>query len=146
MSRSGPRGSADEGSLSIEYVLMTPLIFLVLALIYLYARMASVDGNLDAATRDAARVASQSANLAAAQTAAQAVLTEQFIGFDCTNNPAAGHPPKVTLSLDFTAGSTMTVQATCQYSLSDIGLPGAPGPVTATSQFSSIIDPNRSLG
>lgn len=139
------RDKADDGSISIEYVILTPMIFLVLALIYVFARVAGADGNLDSATRDAARVASQAPTRDAAIAAAQDVLTTQFAGFTCLGTPPP-HAPAIDLSGIFAPGQTITVTATCRYDISDAGVPGAPGSVTATSQFSSIIDPNRTLG
>ena len=50
----------------------------------------------------------------------------------------------VKVSNDFQPGEPVTVVATCHYSLSAL-LPGAPGTVTATSSFTSMLDPNRGL-
>jgi Flp pilus assembly protein TadG len=136
----------DDGSISIEWVLMTPLIFLVLALIYAFARVANVNGNLDSATRDAARVASQAPDLDAAQSAVDHLMATQFAGIRCINPGSSDAAPTAVLSDTFVAGATITVTTTCEYDISDLGLPGAPGSVTAHSVFSSEIDPNRSVG
>lgn len=136
----------DDGSISIEYVMVTPIIFLVLALVYAYARVAGAEGNLDSATRDAARVASQAPDLQQATTAAQAVLDQQFSRYTCLNSTDAQQGPVMTISQVFRPGETLTVSASCRYDLSDLGLPGVPGSVTSTATFSSMIDPNRSLG
>ncbi|MGN6608484.1 MAG: hypothetical protein ACTHMS_15925 [Jatrophihabitans sp.] len=42
-------------------------------------------------------------------------------------------------------GETLTVRSTCVYALSD-SVGGIPGSLTVNSQFSSMVDPNRSLG
>lgn len=136
----------DDGSISIEYVILTPVIFLVLALIYVFARVAWADGNLDSATRDAARVASQAPDAASAQTAAQDVVTTQFANFHCDNGSAPDFAPVVVLSGAFVAGGTITVTASCRYDIHNAGVPGAPGAITATSVFSSMIDTNRTVG
>jgi Flp pilus assembly protein TadG len=140
------RRAVDEGSISIEWVIVTPIIFLVFALIYVYARVAWANGNLDSATRDAARVASQAPDSSSAQTAAESVVATQFAKFHCTNGTAPTWAPVVVLSGTFAAGATITVTARCRYDISDAGLPGAPGSVTAYSVFSSMIDSNRTVG
>ena len=136
----------DDGSISIEYVMVTPIIFLVLALVYAYARVAGAEGNLDTATRDAARVASQAPDLQQATTAAQDVLDQQFSRYTCRNSTDPNRGPVMTISQSFQPGDTLTVSASCTYDLSDLGLPGAPGTVTSRATFSSMIDPNRTLG
>jgi Flp pilus assembly protein TadG len=136
----------EDGSISIEYVMFTPIIFLVLALVYGFARVAGAEGNLDSATRDAVRVASQAPNPQQATKAAQDVLDKQFAGYTCVNSKDAQRGPVMTLTGDFVPGSTLTIATTCQYDVSDLGLPGLPGTLTTRSQFSSMIDPNRTLG
>jgi Flp pilus assembly protein TadG len=140
------RRRGDDGAISIEFVIVTPMIFLIFALVYVFGRVAWANGNLDSATRDAARVASQAPDAASAQTAAESVVDTQFAHFHCTNGPSADGFPVVVVDGPFVAGNTLTVTAKCTYSLSDAALPGAPGSVTATSVFSSMIDPNRTLG
>lgn len=132
----------DRGSLSIEYVIITPMIFFVFALIYVFARIAEVDGLLDAGTRDAARVASVAPDYDHAVAAArQTVLDEIRNGSQtCTSTL------RVTVSDNFAPGNTINVTASCTYPVSDAGVPGAPGTLTVHSQFSTVIDPNRSVG
>jgi Flp pilus assembly protein TadG len=143
---SADKRARDDGSISIEYVMVTPIIFLVLALVYAYARVAGAEGNLDTATRDAARVASQAPDLQQATDAAQRVLDEQFSRYTCIGSTDPQQGPVMTISQTFRAGETLTVKASCTYDLSDLGLPGVPGTATSHATFSSMIDPNRSLG
>jgi Flp pilus assembly protein TadG len=156
-----PRG--DEGSLSIEFVMLTPMIFLMLALIYLMGRVAEVHGVLDAGTRDAARVATQAratpgrTAAANALTAATKVMTAQVgTGSDSckdslvvTMTVLAGGVQQPVVDApgndNFVGGNTITVTATCNYSIADLGLPGFNGSLTTRSQFSSMIDPNRTV-
>jgi Flp pilus assembly protein TadG len=138
--------SRDRGSLSIEYVIITPFVFLVFGLIYAFGRVSAVDGSLDTGTRDAARAASLAADPAQAQDVAErAVRAEIGNGTStCRSTLSVEITPK-----NFAAGDTITVQASCRYDLSDIlYLPSvvAPGTITVHSQFSAVVDPNRSLG
>jgi Flp pilus assembly protein TadG len=129
----------DRGSLSIEFVFVTPMIFLVFALIYVFARVADVNAVLDTGTRDAARVATQAFSHADASAAAENVVREE-VGHgsqECRNTL------RVSVSNNFQPGQTITVTASCSYPISDAGLPGAPGTLHVSSQFSSVLDPNR---
>lgn len=145
--------SADEGSLSLEWALMTPMIFMLLSLVYVFARMATVNGVLDNGTRDAARAATRASSHAEAQSAAESVIKDE-VGTGSTSclanlavvvtpesftqptpEPAAGAEPV-----------TVTVKATCTYALKDDSwLPNMPGTLTVSSTFSSLLDPNRTL-
>ena len=139
MSR-GPRGEC--GSLSIEYVILVPVVFLVFALIYVFARMSEVSGVLDAGTRDAARVASLAANAQQAHDLAVRTIRDELNGRSATCDRTL----RVDPITGFGPGRTITVRATCEYPIADAGVPGAPGTLTVHSQFSAMIDPNRSLG
>jgi Flp pilus assembly protein TadG len=137
------RRGRDDGSISVEYAMFTPVLFLVLALIYAFARVTGAEGNLDTATRDAVRVASQAPDLETATSRAQAVLDGQFAGRSCHTDTGN---PTMTLSGNFAPGGTLTLVTRCNSDLSDLVLPGVPGTVTSTARFSSMIDPNRTLG
>ncbi|HEY7009324.1 MAG TPA: TadE family protein [Jatrophihabitantaceae bacterium] len=131
----------DRGSLSIEFVIITPMIFLIFALIYVFARVAEVNGVLDTGTRDAARVATQADTYGDAAAAAERVVREE-VG---TGSQRCLDTLVVDVSKNFEPGQTITVTARCSYPISDAGLPGAPGTLTVSSQFSSVLDPNRTI-
>lgn len=131
----------DRGSLSIEYVILVPLVLLVVALIYVFGRVANIGGVLDASTRDATRVASEAPDYAQAKASATQIVRSAIGGASSTCKSTL----RVTITDNFAPGNTITVRARCRYTISDAGLPGAPGSLTVTSTFSSIIDPNRTL-
>jgi Flp pilus assembly protein TadG len=143
--------SSDRGSLSIEYVILTPVIFLVFGLIYVFGRVASVDNSLDTGTRDGARAASFTSTVQQAHDVAEsAVRTELGTGTSTCRStlnvvidaPAGGD--------DLVPGETITVASTCAYKLADVL--DVPAFVTGDklihvqSTFSVVVDPNRSLG
>lgn len=137
--------TTDRGSLSIEYVIITPFVFLIFGLIYAFGRVASVDGSLDTGTRDGARAASIAPNAIVAQQAA-ARAVQQELG---SGTSTCASTLNVSISGRFAAGSTITVHASCNYKLSDVlFVPSAiaAGNLTVRSQFSAVVDPNRSLG
>jgi Flp pilus assembly protein TadG len=142
--------NTDRGSIAIEYVIAAPLVLLVFALIFAFARVGEVNGQLDTATRDAARTVTQLPDLTQAQQVAQRVVADQ-LGTEGEGGCSAG-----TVTVHVTAtrpdgkedqfpvpGDTVTVTASCPYSLADLGLPVPMGDLTAHSQFSSVVDPNR---
>ncbi|MBN9619532.1 MAG: hypothetical protein J0H43_07350 [Actinobacteria bacterium] len=147
------RPTDDRGTLSLEYVILVPIIFIVLALIYVFARMSQVDGLLDAGTRDAARAASLAANAQQAHDIAVQIIKNEVAGSSATCartlqvDPLPPFVPPEPSQLDEPVlPQVITIRATCQYPIADAGLPGAPGTLTVHSQFSTAIAPNRSLG
>lgn len=151
--RAGRRQRAERGSLALEYVIVAPLFLIVFALIFSYARVSQLDGTLDAGTRDAARAVSQAPDLGAAHAVAlnavKSALGRGGNGGCNAGNVSVsveGYPPGSNAPTpDLQPGYTVTVTSTCHYSLSDLGLPLPIPELTATSQFSSVIDPNRSV-
>jgi hypothetical protein len=129
----------DRGSLAVELVIAAPLLLGMLSLVYGYGRVSQVNGTLEAGTRDAARVATQERTLGDAQDAAERAVETSVPPGPCRDTV------DVVLSGDFLPGETLTVQARCTYPLDDV-LPGLPGDVTARSEFSSPLDPNRGAG
>jgi Flp pilus assembly protein TadG len=147
--------SAERGSIALEYVIVAPLFLIVFALIFAFARVSQLSGTLDSATRDAARQVTQLQNLdlGAVGHAAQQTV-EDDLGSGAGGCSSANVVVEVTAtrpdgSPDRGAaqpGDTITVNAHCGYTLSDLGLPVPMPHMTARSQFSAMIDPNRSVG
>lgn len=131
----------DGGSIALELAFAAPIVLLLLALAWTYGRVAWANGHLEAGARDAARVATQARSVEEARANALAVVQE-------STDPVAGcrESAAVLVSGSFEPGGTLTVQATCTYSLSDVGLPGAPGSLSPTSTFTSVIDQRRGIG
>lgn len=146
-------GPAERGSIAVEYVIVAPLFLLMFALIFAYARVSQLDGLLDAGTRDAARAVSEAPDLTQAHAVAlQAVQTELGGGSggcdagNVTVTVMGVDPDTGATSTDLKPGDTAVVTSSCQYSLSDLGLPVPLGSLTARSVFASVVDPNRSVG
>lgn len=131
----------DRGSLALEFVMIVPSMLMLLGLVFAYGRVAQANGTMEAGVRDAARSASQ------ARDGADALVTAERVIRAALGPGATGCLN--TLTVDpipvFEPGFPVTVSARCSYSLSDLGLPGAPGSVTSRSTFSSPLDPNRGV-
>ena len=132
----------ERGAMSVEYVIIVPMVFLVFSLIYAYGRVAQVGATIDSGTRDAARVATLARTYREASTRAVEVVREAIgsSSKQCLDTLTVDVAPRT-----FQPGDTITVTARCNYPLSDLGLPGAPGSLTVHSQFSSMLDPNRGV-
>jgi TadE-like protein len=128
----------DRGSLSVELVFLVPMLLLMLALVYGFARVAQTNQTFEAGVRDAARAATQARSMTQAlQVAEESLRTSLGPGAtDCLD----------TLDVDipggYRAGYIVTVDASCSYSLGDL-VPGIPGNVQVTASFASPLDPNR---
>jgi Flp pilus assembly protein TadG len=132
---------SESGSLAIELAMLTPSILLIFALIFVYGRAAQVNGTLESGTRDAARSVTLARSYDDAVDRAHAVLLDALKDApqSCQNTL------DVRIVGTYEAGEPVTVDADCTYDISDIGLPGAPGTITAKSSFTSMLDPYRGL-
>jgi Flp pilus assembly protein TadG len=126
--------------MAIEMVIATPLLLLLVALVFAYGRAAQVNGTLQAGVRDAARSATQARNAADARQRAEAVIRDA-LGPGATGCQNTLQVDPIQFQLDL----PVTVTARCSYPLNDLGLPGAPGSITASATFSSPLDPNRGV-
>jgi Flp pilus assembly protein TadG len=131
----------EDGSLAVEMAMLAPSLLVIFALIFVYGRAAQVNGTLESGTRDAARSVTLARSYDDALARAHAVLLDAL--------KDAPQSCQDTLDLrivgPYEAGKAVTVDADCTYNISDLGLPGAPGTITAKSSFTSMLDPYRGL-
>ncbi|WP_312846362.1 TadE/TadG family type IV pilus assembly protein [Streptomyces sp. WAC02707] len=136
----------DRGALSLEAVILFPVLILVLLLVVAFGRIGSADNAVDTAARNAARAASLERSGGAASSAgsqvARSVLGQQ--GLECTSTSISISTGGFAARIGEPASTTATV--TCTVRLSDIGLPGLPGAKTLSSSFTSSIDSYRQRG
>ncbi|MFI5987007.1 TadE/TadG family type IV pilus assembly protein [Streptomyces sp. NPDC051555] len=136
----------DRGALSLEAVILFPVIILVLLLVVALGRIGSAHNAVDTAARNAARAASLERTggsaSGAGQQMAHSVLSQQ--GLQCTATSVSVSTDGFSAPIGTPASTTATV--TCTVRLSDIGLPGLPGAKTMTSSFTSSIDSYRQRG
>lgn len=133
-------GRRDErGSMAVEVVLLTPVLMLFVMLVVVGGRYVSVHGDVEAASRDAARAASMTRSYGEAQLAAASVADW---GLDddtsCTPADISGS--------DFTEGGMVRVTLGCVVSYDDLGLIGVPGSTTITVTSTAPLDTYRRTG
>ncbi|AEV86775.1 hypothetical protein ACWT_5757 [Actinoplanes sp. SE50] len=137
-----PRWCRDDGSASVELVILAMPLMALLALAVIGMRVEVAGGSIEGAAHDAARAASLTRNSSAASAAAlrtaRASLARQ--GLSC--NPSVVVD---TSGFSVPAGRVGTVRVTisCVVRFSDVTVPGMPGSKRITSSFVSVIDAYR---
>lgn len=130
----------DRGLATIELVLMTPVLFLILSFLVVAGRLATVRGDIAAASRDAARSASRAATYdqaaVDARTTAEASLGDRDV--TCRNLTVTLGDPAA-----FRAGGTVAATITCDVSLADVAIPGLPGERQLSDTSVEVIDTYR---
>lgn len=110
----------DRGTMAVEIVLMIPLLMLILMLIVMLGRYVGVRGDIDAATRDAARAASLEPDAGSARQAATSTFNATI-----DTNKAGMHTdcgtPQVNLG-GFVGGSDITVSVDCKVHTSGLAM------------------------
>ena len=131
----------EEGSVTAELVIVTPLLILFLLFVVALGRLAGARIDVDGAAAQAARAASiaysPEAATAAAQETASSSLSSQRI--------TCAHLQVAVDTADFVPGGTVAVTVSCAVNLSD--LTGLHLPVTETlsNRFVEPIDAYRSV-
>jgi Flp pilus assembly protein TadG len=132
-------GSGDRGSASVELVLITPLLLVLLLFTVGVGRLATAQADVDGAARDAARAASTKRDpdsaRRAAQDAAAATLGDRRI--TCTDLVVA------TDTSAFRAGGWVAVSIDCSVGLGDLSLLHLPGTKQMTARFVHPLDAYR---
>lgn len=124
------------GSMSLELVLLTPALLLVLMLVVLGGRYAQARADVDAAARDAARAASNEREAPVAQeagvAAARSQLREGRVG--CRQLDV------IVDAADFSPGALVTATVSCTVDLGDLAGLRVPSSRTFSSTFSEPVD------
>jgi hypothetical protein len=116
-SRLGPRaaGRGDRGSLTIELVILTPILVLFMAVLVALGRVVEAQGQIDGAARDAARAASIAQDSGAALGDARAAADSDLAGASkCADTPGV----TFGTGTDVAPGGVVNVIVTCR-----VGLP-----------------------
>lgn len=129
--RSGERGSA-----SVELVLLTPVLVSLLLLTVALGRLASVNGTVSDAARDAARSAAN------ARTAVEARNTAMLLARSLLDGNDAGcdSPSVIVDTSDWRAGGSVAVTVRCPVPLTDVAGFGIGGTRTIDARFVEPLD------
>lgn len=130
-SHTGSR-TPERGSMSVEMVVITPVLLLVVMIAVAGGRWVSAEGMAQAAARDAARAASMERSASAASAAAREALAQA--------DTADAACSSVTDVSRFTRGGSVRVTVSCQVPLADLGLVFLPGVTTVTAASTAPVD------
>lgn len=142
--RGGVPAERDRGSVTVELVIVMPILIAFLFLMAMAGRLTDAKGDVVSAAADAARAASLQRSAGAAQIEAQAAATESVAGekLNCARGPTVTttfEPPP------FQRGATVHVVVECTVNTSDLTFIGLPLSVTLSEEAWEPIDAHRSL-
>jgi Flp pilus assembly protein TadG len=132
----------DEGSLTVELVVLTPVLFLMALTVLIFGRVSeSHQQVVNAATAGAEAAAilpdPTSAQAGASIDAAVAVAGQAHTCLRSQVSTDVSH---------FYPGGFVSVTVQCQVALADISVPGVPGSMVVRASATAPIDPYRSVG
>ena len=123
---------AERGTMSIEMVVLVPVLLLITMVAVAGGRIVSAQGMVEAASRDAARAASMERSVGAASTAANRSLSQaDTANASCSAGVDVG---------GFRRGGAVTVSVSCRVKLSDLGLVFLPGTTVVKAESSAPVD------
>lgn len=135
------RRGNDSGSVSVELVVLAPIVLALLLFTVGLGRIEDAQGKVDGAARDAARAASLASDPDSASQVARRAAAADITGadVDCRN---------LAVNVDtsgFTAGGAVTVHVSCTADLSDLAISGLPGRKTLTASSAAPIETYRAV-
>lgn len=121
--RKNPARRGERGSASVELVLLTPVLIVVLLFVVGLARIANARQEVEAVAADGARAASLERNTAHSARAARSLVEGELgdRGMSCV-----GLKVDVDIS-DYRPGGSVRVTVSCTAALGDVALSGLPG-------------------
>jgi Flp pilus assembly protein TadG len=135
-----PTRRGDDGFGTVEMVLLTPVLVLLLLLVVGVGRVEQARLQVTGAARDAARAASLSRTADAAASQAQASADVALAGQSVT---CVGGPVVSVDTSQFVPGGQVVVTVTCPARLGDLGFPGLPATKTLTATAASPLEQYR---
>jgi Flp pilus assembly protein TadG len=131
----------QDGTLAVEAALVAPVLLVLMLLVVYAGRAAQTDTDVRSAAARAARAASLTGDIAAAETAATEIAAANLAtaGIDCRT-------ADITVAADIRAGGTVTVQVGCEVSNTDLAMLAIPGTRWSTATATQVVDTYRGGG
>jgi len=136
------RAASDAGSLTVELVVVTPVVLVVVLASLVFGRVVQARQQVVEAARAGAEAA---AVLPTASTARWVGSINSMVDLVDRTHTCA-HATVVVDTGHFVPGGFVTTRVTCLVLLSDLGFPGLPGSTTVSVSATAPIDPYRSVG
>ncbi len=135
------RAFPEEGSLAVELVVLTPVLFLLALMAMIFGRVSLARQQVTEAARAGAQAAAVQTGAPGAQAAAAQLAVADLV--DQTRTCVAD---QVTVDVSrFTPGGSVSVVVSCNVDLSDLAVPGMPGSTTLRASATAPIDPYRAV-
>lgn len=132
----------DRGSLTVELVVLTPVLLVVALATLVFGRVSEARQQVVEASRAGAEAAAILPTVGTAQWVGGINAVINLLGRTHT----CAHVSIVTDTSQFVAGGSVTVHVTCTVLLSDIAFPGVPGTTTVRASATAPLDTYRSVG
>jgi Flp pilus assembly protein TadG len=129
------------GSMTVELVLLTPVLMLFILLAIGAGRYELAREQVVGAARSGAEAASVVPGPYEAQPAAESAVASDLAGVDNT----CGSVQALTDTTEFRPGGSVRVTVRCRIDFGSLLVPGLPGSTTVTVTRSAPIDPYRSV-
>jgi len=136
------RCGADTGSLTVELVVLAPVLLVLAVGSLVFGRVSEARQQVVEAARAGAEAAAILPSVGTAQWVGSMNAVIDLVGRTHT----CAH---VAISVDtghFVPGGTVTVRVACQVLLSDLAFPGVPGSTVVQASATAPLDPYRSVG
>jgi hypothetical protein len=137
----GPRRRSQNGSMSVELVVLTPVVVMFALLALGLGRFELLHEQVVGAAQAGAEAAAVAPSAAQAQAAATAAATPGI--------PPGPHSCRqlsvVTDTEQFVAGGSVRVTVSCEVDFSDLLIPGLPGHESVQAVVTAPIDPYRAV-
>jgi Flp pilus assembly protein TadG len=131
----------QNGSLTVELVVITPVLFILAITILAFGRVSEARQQIV----EASRASAESAALLPSASSAQQESVDAGVTGAIDSTHACAHVQVVTDVSHFYPGGYVTVTVVCQVDLSDLSVPGIPGATTIRATSTAPIDPYRSV-
>jgi Flp pilus assembly protein TadG len=131
----------DDGSLVVELVVLTPVLFGFALLTLVFGRITEAQQQITESSRAAVQAAAVMPTPASAQLAA----SENAVVGGYGRSRTCAQSSVVTDIGDFRPGGSVTVTVTCKVDLSDLSFPGIPGSTWISESSTAPVDPYRSV-
>ncbi len=132
----------EHGSLTVELVALTPVVFLFALMVLVFGRVADAHQQVAEAARAGAQTAAVQPTAAEA---AQVSASTATLGLLDRAHLCAATQVSTDTS-HFVPGGVVAVTVVCQVRLSDLVVPGIPGTTTVRATSTAPIDPYRAVG
>jgi hypothetical protein len=137
-----PDGRSDRGSITVELVVLTPVLLVVALASLVFGRVVEARQQVIEAARAAAESAAVLPSVGTAEWVGSINAAVNLIGRTHT----CAHASITVDTSHFTPGGYVTAHISCLVLLSDVGFPGLPGSTTVSASATAPLDPYRSVG